>query len=206
MWIWGIRMFLFNPRWSLVKWSWHQCKSSVCRVLRTTNWMTALFPVCDCLYKMLLSLRKYWPSWRKIFSAVGASLGKAEFCKYRIRGWSLSSRIWALRNSSVKVCGSIGCWEIVYTRRSRASALLWSFPGWYWIVKSYLCRVMAHRDSLPVGSHSDISHFRAWWSTTTVKWLPSKYGLHFWIATITDSGSHSVTEYFFSVSEKFRLP
>ena len=83
---------LFNPRGPLVKWSWHQFKSSVCRVLSTTNWITARFPVCDCLYKMLLSLRKYWPSCHKIFSSVGVSLGKVPTCKYWIRGWSLSSR------------------------------------------------------------------------------------------------------------------
>ena len=83
---------LVNPRWPLVKWSWHQFKSSVCRVLSTTNWITARFPVCDCLYKMLLSLRKYWPSCHKIFSSVGVSLGKVPTCKYWIRGWSLSSR------------------------------------------------------------------------------------------------------------------
>ena len=180
-------------------------KSSVCRVLGTTNWMIAYFPVCDCLYKILLSLRKYWPSWHKIFSAVRVSLGKVPSCN-QIRGWSLSSRIWALPNWSVEVCGSIGCWEIVYTRRDRASALPWSFSGRYWIVKSYPYRVKTHLASLPVGSRSYISHFRAWWSTTTVKWLPSKYDLHFWIATITDSASRSVTEYFFSVSEKFRPP
>ena len=28
---------LLKPRWSLVKWSWHQCKSSVCRVYSSTN-------------------------------------------------------------------------------------------------------------------------------------------------------------------------
>ena len=49
---------LFKPRWPLVTWSWHQCKSSVCKVFGTTNWMTALFLVYDCLYRMLLLLRK----------------------------------------------------------------------------------------------------------------------------------------------------
>ena len=122
---------LLKPRWSLVKWSWHQCKSSICRVYSSTNWMTARFPICDCLYKMLLSLRKYWPFCHKIFSSVGASLGKVPSCKYQIKGWSLSSRFWALCSSSVKVCGSISCWEIVYTRHDRASALPWSFPGRY---------------------------------------------------------------------------
>ena len=122
---------LLKPRWSLVKWSWHQCKSSICRVYSSTNWMTARFPICDCLYKMLLSLGKYWPFCHKIFSSVGASLGKVPSCKYQIKGWSLSSRFWALCSSSVKVCGSISCWEIVYTRHDRASALPWSFPGRY---------------------------------------------------------------------------
>ena len=122
---------LLKPRWSLVKWSWHQCKSSICRVYSSTNWMTARFPICDCLYKMLLSLRKYWPFCHKIFSSAGASLGKVPSCKYQIKGWSLSSRFWALCSSSVKVCGSISCWEIVYTRHDRASALPWSFPGRY---------------------------------------------------------------------------
>ena len=28
---------LLKPRWSLVKWSWHQCKSSICRVYSSTN-------------------------------------------------------------------------------------------------------------------------------------------------------------------------
>ena len=197
---------LFNPRWPLVKWSWHQCKSSVCRVLGTTKWMAARSPVGDCLYKTLLSLKKYWPSCRKIFSAVAVSLGKVPTCKYQIRDWSLSLQFWALHNSSIEVCGSISCWEILCTRRDRASTLRWSFPERYWIVKSYPCRVKAHWASLPVGSRRDISHFRAWWSTTTVKWLPSKYGLHFWIATITNNASRSVTEYFFSVSEKFLPP
>ena len=122
---------LLKPRWSLVKWSWHQCKSSICRVYSSTNWMTARFPICDCLYKMLLSLRKYWPFCHKIFSSAGASLGKVPSCKYQIKGWSLSSRFCALCSSSVKVCGSISCWEIVYTRHDRASALPWSFPGRY---------------------------------------------------------------------------
>ena len=83
------------------------------------------------------------------------------------------------------------------------SALPWSFPEWYWILKSYPINVKAHQVSLPDGSRRDISHFRAWWSTTTVKWLPRKYGLHFWVATITDNFSRSVTEYFFSVSKRF---
>ena len=39
-----------------------------------------------------------------------------------------------------------------------------------------------------------------------VKPLPIKYGLNFWIATITDNASYSVMEYFFSVSEKFCPP
>ena len=104
---------LFKPRWPLVTWSWHQCKRSVCKVFGTTNWMTALFLVYDCLYRMLLLLRKWWPSCRKIFSAVGLSLGKVPSCMYRIRGWSTSLRLSALHNSSVEVCGSIGCWEIV---------------------------------------------------------------------------------------------
>ena len=142
---------LFNPRWPLVKCLWHQCKSSVCRVLGTTNWITARFAVCGCLYKMLLSLRKYWPSCHKIFSAVSVSLGKVPSCKYRIRGWSLLSWFWALRNSSVEICGSIGCWEMMYIHRDRVSALPWSFPGRYWIVKSYPWSVKAHRASLPVG-------------------------------------------------------
>ena len=135
--------------------------------------MIAHSPVGDYLYKTLLSLRKYWPSCRKIFSAVAVSLGKVPTCKYRIRGWSLSSRFWALHNSSVEVCVTIRCWEIVCTRCDRASTLPWSFPGRYWMVKSYPCRVNADRASLPVGSRRDISHFRAWWSTTTVKWLPA---------------------------------
>ena len=35
---------LFKTRWPLVKWLWHQCKSSVCRGFGTTNWMTVHFP------------------------------------------------------------------------------------------------------------------------------------------------------------------
>ena len=73
---------LFKTRWPLVKWLSHQCKSSVCRVFGTTNWMMVLFPACDCLHKIWLSLRKYWPSCRIIFLAVSASLGKVPFFKY----------------------------------------------------------------------------------------------------------------------------
>ena len=69
---------LFKPRWPLMKWSWHQCKSSVYRVFGTTNWMTFLFPAYGCLYKMSLSLRKYWPSCRISFSAVCASFSNIE--------------------------------------------------------------------------------------------------------------------------------
>ena len=42
---------LFKPSWPLVKWSRHQCKSSVCRVFCTTNWIKVLFPAWDCLQK-----------------------------------------------------------------------------------------------------------------------------------------------------------
>ena len=92
----GRSYVLFKPRWPLVKWWWHQCKSSVCRVFAITNWITVLIPACNCLYRMSLSLGKYRPFCRMIFSAVGASLGKTPSFKYLIRGWSLSSQFWSL--------------------------------------------------------------------------------------------------------------
>ena len=49
---------LFEPRWPLVKLSWHQCKSFVCRVFSITKWITVLFPASDCLYRVSLSVRK----------------------------------------------------------------------------------------------------------------------------------------------------
>ena len=59
--------------------------------------------------------------------------------------------------------------------------------------------------SILLGSHRNMIHFGAWCSTTMVKWFLSKYGLHIRIATTTtDNTSRSVTEYFISVSEKFR--
>ena len=69
---------LFKPRWPLVKWSWHQCKNSVGSVFGTTNWITVLFPTYECLYRMLLQLRKYC---RMIFSGVCASSGKVSSSK-----------------------------------------------------------------------------------------------------------------------------
>ena len=61
---------LFKPKWPLMKFPWHQCKSSVCRVFGITSGTTVLFPTSDCLYRMSSSLRKYWPSCRKIFSGL----------------------------------------------------------------------------------------------------------------------------------------
>ena len=81
---------LFKPSWPLVKWSRHQCKSSVCRVFCTTNWIKVLFPCMRLSAKMWLSMRKYWSSCCIIFSVVGTSLGEVPSFKYWIRCWGLS--------------------------------------------------------------------------------------------------------------------
>lgn len=197
----GFLHALFKPRWPLVKWSWHHCKSSIWRAFGTTSWMTVFFPVFVCIHEMLLSLRKYFPSCFWFLLAVGASLGEVSSFKYW-KGLKLVIEFlhithficWSLGKHRLLRNGTDALWQCVCI----TMVFCWTVLGSK-VVPTIPCRIKAHRANLPVGLRRHISHFNAW-LIHLVKWLPSKYGLHFLISAIIGNAPRSVTEYFFSVS------
>src|SRR5690606_12560899 len=107
---------------------------------------------------------------------------KASFsCKVRIscgvRGWMIAAT----------VVDSIGL-------RDKASASWWCFPDLYTMSKVYSCNCSDQRAKRLVGLRRDFNQQSEWWSVTTMKGRPYRYGRNFCTAQIIAKHSRSVVE------------